>query len=37
MGLLIALKNVLDSHMERLFTAETEEKVVQRARVTTES
>lgn len=37
MGLLIALKNVLDNHMERLFTTKTEEKVVQRARVTTES
>jgi electron transport complex protein RnfE len=37
MGLLIALKNVLDSHMERLFAAKFEEKVVQRARVTTES
>lgn len=37
MGLLIALKNVLDSHMERLFAAKAEAKVVQRARVTTES
>lgn len=37
MGLLIALKNLLDSHMERLFAAKAEEKVVQRARVTTES
>jgi electron transport complex protein RnfE len=37
MGLLIALKNVLDNHMERLFTTKTEDKVVQRARVTTES
>jgi electron transport complex protein RnfE len=37
MGLLIALKNVLDSHMERLFAAKSEDKVVQRARVTTES
>ncbi len=36
MGLLIALKNVLDSHMERLFAAKSETKVVQRARVTTE-
>jgi electron transport complex protein RnfE len=37
MGLIIALKNVLDEHMERLFTAKAEQKVVQRARVTTES
>jgi electron transport complex protein RnfE len=37
MGLLIALKNILDSHMERLFAAKSAEKVVQRARVTTES
>jgi electron transport complex protein RnfE len=36
MGLLIALKNILDDHMERLFAAKAEEKVVQRARVTTE-
>jgi len=34
---LIALKNILDNHMEKLFAAKTEEKVVQRARVTTES
>ncbi len=37
MGLIIALKNVLDEHMERLFAAPKEQKVVQRARVTTES
>jgi electron transport complex protein RnfE len=37
MGLLIALKNVLDSHIERLFAAKSEEKIVQRARVTTEN
>ena len=37
MGLLIALKNILDSHMERLFAAKSAQKVVQRARVTTES
>lgn len=37
MGLLIALKNVLDNHMERLFATKSKEKVVQRARVTTES
>ena len=37
MGLIIALKNVLDEHMERLFSAPKEQKVVQRARVTTES
>jgi electron transport complex protein RnfE len=36
MGLLIALKNILDEHMERLFAAKAEKKVVQRARVTTE-
>jgi len=36
MGLLIALKNLLDSYMERLFAAKAEHKVVQRARVTTE-
>ena len=37
MGLLIALKNVLDSRMEALFAEKTAQKVVQRARVTTES
>jgi electron transport complex protein RnfE len=37
MGLLIAIKNILDSRMERLFAEKSEEKVVQRARVTTES
>ncbi len=37
MGLLIALKNVLDAHMDQVFAAKTEQKVVQRARVTTES
>jgi electron transport complex protein RnfE len=37
MGLLIALKNLLDSHMERLFAAKADVKVVHRARVTTES
>jgi electron transport complex protein RnfE len=37
MGLMIALKNVLDKHMESLFVAKSDEKVVQRARVTTES
>ena len=37
MGLLIALKNILDSRMEALFAAKPEAKVVQRARVTAES
>ncbi|MGJ8682316.1 electron transport complex subunit E [Paraglaciecola sp.] len=37
MGLIIALKNLLDDHMEKLFTTKEEQKVVQRARVTTES
>ncbi|MCF2946521.1 electron transport complex subunit E [Paraglaciecola aquimarina] len=37
MGLIIALKNVLDEHMENLFMAKKEQKIVQRARVTTES
>ena len=37
MGLIIALKNVLDSRMEALFAAKPKVKVVQRARVTTES
>lgn len=37
MGILIALKNVLDKHMEALFNGSKEQKVVQRARVTTES
>ena len=37
MGLIIALKNVLDSRMEALFAAKPQTKVVQRARVTTES
>lgn len=37
MGLIIALKNVLDSRMEALFAAKPQAKVVQRARVTTES
>ena len=37
MGLLIALKNVLDSRMEALFAEKTAQKIVQRARVTTES
>ena len=36
MGMLIALKNILDSHMEALFASDTKEKVVQRARVTIE-
>ena len=37
MGLLIALKNILDSRMEALFAAKPQAKVVQRARVTAES
>lgn len=37
MGLIIALKNVLDSHMEAIFTAKQQKKTVQRARVTTEN
>jgi electron transport complex protein RnfE len=37
MGLLIALKNVMDKRIEQLFAEEKAEKVVQRARVTTES
>jgi electron transport complex protein RnfE len=37
MGLIIALKNVLDNRMEALFAAKPQSKVVQRARVTTES
>lgn len=37
MGLLIALKNVLDKRFERMFTAKQEAKVVQRARVTAET
>lgn len=37
MGLLIALKNALDNRIESLVTAPAEQKVVQRARVTTES
>ena len=37
MGLIIALKNVLDSRMEALFAAKPQAKFVQRARVTTES
>jgi electron transport complex protein RnfE len=37
MGLLIALKNVLDKRFERVFAAKQEAKVVQRARVTAET
>lgn len=37
MGLLIALKNLLDKRLKRLFAAKDKEKVVQRARVTAES
>ncbi|WP_340677075.1 electron transport complex subunit E [Paraglaciecola sp.] len=37
MGLLIALKNILDSRMEALFAEKSKHKVVQRARVTAES
>jgi len=37
MGLLIALKNVLDKRFERMFAAKQEAKVVQRARVTAET
>jgi len=37
MGLLIALKNVMDKRIEQLFAGEKAEKIVQRARVTTES
>ena len=37
MGLLIALKNVMDKRLEQLFAEEKTEKVVQRARVTAES
>jgi electron transport complex protein RnfE len=37
MGLLIALKNVMDKRIEQLFAGEKAEKVVQRARVTAES
>ncbi|WP_158967289.1 electron transport complex subunit E [Paraglaciecola sp. L3A3] len=37
MGLIIALKNILDAHMENIFAAKKEQKVVQRARVTTEN
>lgn len=37
MGLLIAVKNILDQRMENLFAAKAETKVVQRARVTAES
>ncbi len=36
MGLIIALKNVLDTHMEALFSGEKQQKIVQRARVTAE-
>lgn len=37
MGLLIALKNIMDSRMEALFAAKPESKIVKRARVTAES
>ncbi|MGS2720310.1 electron transport complex subunit E [Paraglaciecola aestuariivivens] len=37
MGLLIALKNLLDTHMDKIFALKAEQKVVQRARVTAES
>jgi electron transport complex protein RnfE len=37
MGLLIALKNIMDSRMEALFAEKAKQKVVQRARVTAES
>lgn len=37
MGLLIAIKNVMDKRIEQLFAGEKAEKVVQRARVTAES
>lgn len=37
MGLLIAVKNVLDKRFERMFAAKQEAKVVQRARVTAET
>ncbi|AEE22315.1 MAG: electron transport complex subunit E [Paraglaciecola chathamensis] len=37
MGLLIALKNVLDKRFEQMFAAKQEAKVVQRARVTAET
>ncbi|QHJ13673.1 Electron transport complex subunit RsxE [Paraglaciecola mesophila] len=37
MGLLIALKNLLDKRFERMFAAKQEAKVVQRARVTAET
>lgn len=37
MGFLIALKNALDNRIESLMAAKSEEKIVQRARVTAES
>ncbi|MFQ3218911.1 MAG: electron transport complex protein RnfE [Paraglaciecola sp.] len=37
MGLLIALKNLLDKRLKRMFAAQDTDKVVQRARVTAES
>jgi electron transport complex protein RnfE len=37
MGLLIAVKNLLDKRLKRMFAAQEKEKVVQRARVTAES
>ncbi|MFQ3234860.1 MAG: electron transport complex protein RnfE [Paraglaciecola sp.] len=37
MGLLIALKNILDKRLKQMFAAQDKEKVVQRARVTAES
>jgi electron transport complex protein RnfE len=37
MGLLIALKNIIDKRLQRMFAAQEKEKVVQRARVTADS
>jgi electron transport complex protein RnfE len=37
MGLIIALKNVLDNYMQKSFKAQSAKKVVQRARVTAET